>query len=463
MNHPLNDLPPGFADLGLHPALLAALQSLDLHTPTPVQLAAIAPALAGRDVLASARTGSGKTLAFGLPILQRLLSHPAPLRPGERRQPQALVLVPTRELAVQVADVLQDLAQAQRPAPSPRLKLACVYGGVAINPQMLALRGGADVVVATPGRLLDLARQNALDLSALHLLVLDEADRMLEAGFAKELAQVLALLPRQRQTVMTSATLSAEVRALAGPLLNKPVQIAVDDTGALALPGSPLQPEEDSSVAGPASDIVQRAIVVDTAKRTPLLRHLIEAEGWTQVLVFVASQYASDHVADKLRRQGVEAAPFHGDMSQKARLETLADFKTGHIPVIVATDLAARGIDIIGLPVVVNHDLPRSAVDYQHRIGRTGRAGAPGLAVSFICADSAQAEAHFRLIEKRQQRRVPREQVAGFVPLAVALPADTTGAEGQPPSTGGVKGLRKSKKDKLREAAAAAALPGRRP
>ena len=443
----LSDLNTGFADLGLHPALLAALHSLELHTPTPVQRAAIGPALAGRDVLASARTGSGKTLAFGLVILQRLLSYPAEQRAGERRPVRALVLVPTRELAVQVADVLRDVAQAQQPMPTPRLKLACVYGGVAINPQMLALRGGADVLVATPGRLLDLARQNALDLSAVALLVLDEADRLLDTGFADELAQVRALLPRQHQSLMTSATLSPAVRALAEPLLTRPVQIEVD--GARA--GSTTEPGSDALPA-----IVQRAIVVDTAKRTPLLRQLIATEGWTQVLVFVATQYASDHVADKLRRQGVEAAPFHGDMSQKARLETLADFKSGHIPVIVATDLAARGIDISGLPVVVNHDLPRSAVDYQHRIGRTGRAGASGLAVSFIRADSAQAEAHFRLIEKRQGLRVPREQVAGFIPAAVSLPAVVDGEVQAPLSTGGIKGQRKSKKDKLREAAALA-------
>ena len=291
---------------------------------------------------------------------------------------------------------------------------------------MMALRGGAEVVVATPGRLLDLVEKNALKLSEVECLVLDEADRLLDAGFADELARVLALLPKRRQNLLFSATFPAAVQALADQLLSDPVRIEV--TGEPATEGQ----------------IEEHAVEVDAAKRTPLLRHMIEQGAWSRVLVFVATRYACDHVADKLRRNGLEAAAFHGDASQGARARTLADFKAGRIRVLVATDLGARGIDIARLPVVVNYDLPRAADDYTHRIGRTARAGASGLAVSFI---SAATEAHFRLIEKRQGRRVERERIAGFEPTEVASPEA---------AAGGIKGRRPSKKDKLRAAAAAA-------
>jgi superfamily II DNA/RNA helicase len=290
---------------------------------------------------------------------------------------------------------------------------------------MLALRGGADIVVATPGRLLDLLDHNALRLGAVSTLVLDEADRLFDLGFADELARIVAQLPQRRQNLLLSATFPTDVRAFAEAMLRDPVRIDVPSTPATV------------------PEIVQRAIAVDTARRTQLLRRLIEQQSWRQVLVFVATRYACEHVALKLRRAGIDAAALHGELSPSARTWALADFKAGRVPVLVATDLAARGIDIELLPVVVNYDLPRSSVDYLHRIGRTGRAGAAGVAVSFV---TASAEAHFRLIEKRHGLRLPREVIPGFEPVEIAEPADR-------PATGGVKGRRKSRKDKLREAA----------
>ena len=414
-----------FSTLGLSPALLAALQQLRHSSPTPIQQGAIAPALAGRDVLGSAQTGSGKTLAFALPLLQRLQPNISRVR-----QPQALVLVPTRELAAQVGEVIQALAQTL----PQRVKVSVFFGGVSINPQMMGLRGGTDVVVATPGRLLDLVSHNALKLDAIALLVLDEADRMLDLGFADELAQVLAQLPAQRQNLFFSATFSPGVTVLANTLLQNPVRVEVDATQ--------QQPVE----------IIQRAIAVDTGKRTQLLRHLIQQHAWPRALVFVATKFAAEIVADKLRKGGLTAEPFHGELSQGKRTQVLTDFKLERLQVVVATDVAARGLDIAGLPVVVNFDLPRSTQDYTHRIGRTGRAGEPGLAVSFV---SSSTQAHWRLIEKRQQVHLALESVPGFEPQEVAPPACTSPDAPAGSGSGGVKGPRLSKKDKLRAAAAA--------
>ncbi|UDF34408.1 UNVERIFIED_ORG: DEAD/DEAH box helicase [Shinella sp. XGS7] len=405
-----------FASLGLEPALLKALAELDYQDPTPIQAVAIPPALAGRDLLGQAATGSGKTLAFGLPLLQRVLQG------GEGRRLKALVLAPTRELASQTAEALRDLA---RLLPG-RLKIAVAFGGVSINPQLMGLRGGCDVMVATPGRLLDLHAHNALGFEALELLVLDEADRLLDMGFAEELQRILALLPARRQNLFFSATFPAAVQGLADSLLREPLRV------------------EAPAEAPP--DILQRAIRVDEAQRTPLLRHLLQTEGWSRLLVFVATQYATELVSDKLWKAGIKAAALHGELSQGTRREVLAALKAGTVQVLVATDVAARGLDIPELPAVLNYDLPRSPADYTHRIGRTGRAGAHGVALSFV---TAAAEAHFRLIEKRQGQRVPREQIAGFEPKEQPV---------QEPGAGGVKSVtRKSKKDKLREAAAAAA------
>ncbi len=413
-----------FASLGLSAPLLQACADVGYAAPTAIQVEAIPLLLGGRDLLGLAPTGSGKTAAFALPLLQRFIAG----RQHAYRRVKALVLVPTRELAAQVGETFRKLGTS-----CPReLKVAVVHGGVSINPQMMALRGGADVVVATPGRLLDLLDKNAVRLDAVEALVLDEADRLLDLGFAAERERVLAALPARRQNLLFSATFPPQVQVLADGLLRDPVRIE-----------AAAEPR-----AEPA--IVQRVIAVDTPRRTELLRHLVKEEGWRRVLVFVATRYATEHVARKLFDRGLRAVPLHGDLSQSRRTEVLQAFKDGHWDVLVTTDLAARGIDIAGLEVVVNYDLPRSADDYVHRIGRTGRAGAEGLAVSFT---SAATEAHFRLIEKRTRKQLPRERVAGFEPVEVA-PPPTEAAAG----TGGVKGKRPSKKDKLRAAAALAAL-----
>jgi ATP-dependent RNA helicase RhlE len=393
-----------FSKLGLCPELLQAIAEAKYATPTPVQAAAIAPILRGQDVQACAQTGSGKTAAFALPMLQRLLGgareSPAGAserRPsGERGNPQrghvsGLVLVPTRELAMQVGEAFRSLG---RYLPQP-IKVLTVFGGVSINPQMMALRGGADIVVATPGRLLDLADHNAIRFSDVSTLVLDEADRLLDEGFADELTRVLALLPERRQTLLFSATFPSGVRSLAELLLRNPVHVDV------------------ATVAETLPDIQQRSIVVDPQRRTQLLRHLIQRHGWERTLVFVATKYATEHIALKLQRLGFAACALNGDLSQGARTKALADFKAGRVRVLIATDVAARGIDVVDLAAVVNFDLPRSTADYVHRIGRTGRAGASGVAVSFV---SAETEAHFRLIEKRNKFRLERERVGGFEP-----------------------------------------------
>ncbi|MDP1902327.1 MAG: DEAD/DEAH box helicase [Rubrivivax sp.] len=419
----------GFAALGLDAALARAAAAAGWARPSAIQALAVPAVLAGRDVLALAPTGTGKTAAFLLPLLQRLLAEPARLAQRPRIL-RALILAPTRELAAQTAAAAHALA--------PQLKTLVVVGGVSVNPQMMALRGGAHLVVATPGRLLDLVARHALSLAEVALLVLDEADRLLDLGFGEEIGRVLGLLPGVRQTLMFSATMPDAVAELARRVLNDPAQVQVQ-----------VQTPAQASAGTPA--IQQRAIVVDSARRTPLLRHLIGAEGWERALVFVATQYASEHVAGKLRQAGVPAAGLHGQLSAGRRSQALADFHARRLTVLVATDLAARGLDVAQMGVVVNHDLPRSAVDYTHRIGRTGRAAAQGVAVSFICADAPGSEAHFRLIEKRQGQRVAREQVPGFEPAALAAPAMPAADP-----HGGIKGRRKSRKDKLREAAARA-------
>ncbi|MDO9406188.1 MAG: DEAD/DEAH box helicase [Polaromonas sp.] len=447
-----------FSSLGLSAALLDAVQKTGYTTPTAIQRDAIPAALQGRDVLGAAETGSGKTAAFALPLLQRWMqagNTPTGGRPGRGRSTHALVLVPTRELAAQAGAAIHALSvHAQAGA-----RVVTVFGGVSINPQMMALRGGADVVVATPGRLLDLLAQNALKIDAVSTLVLDEADRLLDLGFSDELARILALLPARRQNLFFSATFSAAVQALATSMLKDPVHIEVAAVSRMrAGEGSPI----NGQAATDQPAITQRAILVEAPQRTQLLRHLIQQSGggWDRVLVFVATRHAADIVSAKLRKAGLQAEPFHGDLSQGKRTQVLADLKAFRVHVVVATDVAARGIDIAQLPVVVNFDLPRSVEDYVHRIGRTGRAGASGLAVSFV---SPATEAHFRLIEKRQRLNLVREQVEGFE-LAVPAPAEekiadfqgdgpANPAPGAAPGTGGIKGRRPSKKDKLRAAA----------
>ena len=407
-----------FFDFGLIPALHRVLADMGLAAPSPIQAQAIPAVLQDCDLWATAPTGSGKTLAFALPLVQQHVR--VPRQTNYRRPVRTLVLVPTRELALQVGEVFTQLGDPLR------LKVAVVYGGVSVNPQMMGLRGGADIVVATPGRLLDLVDHNAVRLADVRHLVLDEADRLLDLGFAGELQRVLSLLPAQRQTLLFSATYAEAVQALAQRLLRDPVRVTVE------------------AVAAQAPDIHQWAIAVDEKKRTALLRHLIHQHGWTRVLVFVATRYACEHLASKLGQAGIGAAAFHGEMSQGARQEVLRGFKAGRWTVVVTTDLAARGLDIASLPVVVNHDLPRSATDYTHRIGRTGRAGARGEAVSLV---TAQAQAHWALIRKREKLDIALEVLPGFEPTEAAPVAA--------PGTGGIKGRRPSKKDKLRAAQAA--------
>jgi len=417
--------PMPFSSLGFSPALLPvllrAIAEKGYLAPTAIQAAAIPAILQGRDIVGSAQTGSGKTAAFALPLLHQLAQAPAA---SAKRPVRALVLVPTRELAAQVGEALVGFA---RYLPQ-RVKVAVVFGGVSINPQMMNLRGGADLIVATPGRLIDLIDHNALRLDTVDTLVLDEADRLLDLGFGEELGRILSLLPARRQNLFFSATFPPAIEALAASLLTDPLRIEVQ--------AAPL--------ADP--DIAQRAIEVDPRRRTQLLRHLVQTEKWSRVLVFVATKHAAEIVADKLRKADIEAEPFHGELSQGKRSQVLLDFKLKALQVVVATDVAARGLDIVQLPVVVNYDLPRSSSDYTHRIGRTGRAGESGMAISFVSADT---ETHFRLIEKRQRLSVPREQVAGFEPVESYQPTTA-----DPLSVGGIKGKRPSKKDKLREAAA---------
>jgi ATP-dependent RNA helicase RhlE len=411
-----------FTPLGLAPALLPlllrALHDKGYTEPTPIQSMAVPALLSGRDVLASAQTGSGKTAAFALPLLQRI--HDLPSRAG--RTTSALILVPTRELAAQVGEALMSLGKYL----PQKIKVAVVFGGVSINPQMMHLRGGADVVVATPGRLIDLIDHNALSLAHVKTLVLDEADKLLDMGFADELARIVALLPGKRQNALFSATFAPAIEALAAAMMHEPLRIAIKPEPETVLP------------------ITQRAIAVDAAKRTQLLRHLVQTEKWQRVLVFVATKHAAEMVADKLRKADINAEPFHGELSQGKRSQVLMDFKAKAVQVVVATDVAARGLDISALPVVVNYDLPRSATDYTHRIGRTGRAGVSGIAVSFVSAATA---AHFRLIEKRHAIKLALEQVPGFEPVEVS-PVNAADPQG----TGGIKGKRPSKKDKLRAA-----------
>jgi ATP-dependent RNA helicase RhlE len=417
-----------FRAIGLGDALIRAASAQGYQMPTPVQVAVIPAALRGDDLWASAKTGSGKTAAFVLPLLQMLASrgriarHPTPIH--------ALLLVPTRELALQIAEVVSVLG-AHLPSPP---KTVVAVGGVSINPQMIALRGGADIVVATPGRLLDLVDNNALSLSSVRFLVLDEAERLLSLGFQAELSRVMTLLPPACQKLLCSATFPPAVRALAETFLHEPTEINID---AGAIPDT--------------SAIVQRVIEVDAGRRTMLLRHLLEEHRWSRALVFVASKHDADHVAAKLQRAGLLAAALHGDMSQGTRTRVLDEFRDLRLQILVATDLAARGIDITDLDAVVNYDLPRSPSDYLHRIGRTGRAGQSGVAVSFINGTTLP---HFALIERRHRISLDREIIPGFEPVEVALPPSNP--------HGGVKGKRKSKKDKLREAAARTSLEGKR-
>ncbi|MEW4982610.1 MAG: DEAD/DEAH box helicase [Cycloclasticus sp.] len=377
-----------FKELGLIAPLLTRLTELEYQQPTPIQAQAIPSVLAGRDLIAGANTGSGKTAAFALPMLQRLYAE-KPLSNESRNgnYVTGLILVPTRELAKQIADSIRSHALHFNGV----IKTVAVFGGVSANTQMLALRGGTDILVATPGRLLDLISSNAIKLDQVKTLVLDEADRMLSLGFTDELAALLALLPKKRQTLLFSATFPKKVEALAEELLNDPVEMQLQSND--------------------ASTLVQRVFTVNKGGKTVLLAHLIKQHKWRQVLVFVNAKNSCHHLAKKLAKRGIAAEVFHGDKTQGARNRVLEAFKTGKVDVLIATDLAARGLDIDKLPVVINFDLPRSPQDYMHRIGRSGRAGEVGLALSLIDYEDYH---HFKVIEKKNKIRLEREQVEGF-------------------------------------------------
>ncbi|HNB19689.1 MAG TPA: DEAD/DEAH box helicase [Agitococcus sp.] len=377
---------PTFSHLGIDSLLVKAVNELNYQQPTPIQQTAIPAILQGRDVVAGAETGSGKTAAFALPLLQRL-SQQAQTSQAKGNQIRALILAPTRELAIQIGQAINSYGQYLQ----PRLKVCTVFGGVSINPQMLSLRGGADIVVATTGRLLDLMAHNALKCDALAYLVLDEADKMLGLGFSEELTQILKALPKKRQNLLFSATFPPELQQLIEQLLHQPLEINLA--------------KQDENL------IEQHVYVVEQERKNAALIHLINSENWQQVLVFASAKNTCNRLVLKLAKAGIQAAAFHGDLSQGARNKALEDFKAKKIRVLIATDVAARGIDIQQLPYVVNFELPRSANDYIHRIGRTGRAGQQGYAVALITEED---EEHFRLIEKRMKKRLPREQILGL-------------------------------------------------
>lgn len=376
-----------FDSLGLSADILRAVAEQGYSEPTPIQRQAIPVVLAGRDLLASAQTGTGKTAGFTLPLLEKLSATTTPVR--GRRPVRALILTPTRELAAQVGENVSDYSKYLP------LRSMVVFGGVSINPQMVKLRGGVDVLVATPGRLLDLAHQNAVDLSKVEILVLDEADRMLDMGFIHDIRRVLARLPAKRQNLLFSATFSDEIKGLAEKLLTNPemVEVARRNTA--------------------SEQVAQQVHFVDKKRKRELLSQLIGEGNWQQVLVFTRTKHGANHLAEQLGKDGITAAAIHGNKSQGARTRALADFKSGGIRVLVATDIAARGLDIEELPHVVNYELPNVAEDYVHRIGRTGRAAATGAALSLVCIDEHKL---LRDIERLLKREIPRLAIPGYEP-----------------------------------------------
>jgi ATP-dependent RNA helicase RhlE len=384
-----------FDSLGLSEPLVRAVHELGYTTPTPIQTQAIPAVLNGGDLLAGAQTGTGKTAGFTLPILQRLNSMPAVATASGKRAVRALILTPTRELAAQVEESVRAYGKYLK------LKSTVMFGGVGINPQIGALRSGVDIVVATPGRLLDHMQQKTIDLSHLEILVLDEADRMLDMGFIHDIKRVLAKLPPKRQNLLFSATFSDEIKTLADNLLDSPALIEVARRNTTA------------------ETVAQKIHPVDRDKKRELLTHLIKQHNWFQVLVFTRTKHGANRLAEQLSKDGISALAIHGNKSQSARTRALAEFKDGTLQVLVATDIAARGIDIDQLPHVVNFDLPNVPEDYVHRIGRTGRAGATGEAVSLVCVDELQL---LKDIEKLIKRPVPQEVIAGFEPDPTAKP-----------------------------------------
>lgn len=414
-----------FSSLGLSDAILRAVTENGYTTPTPIQAQAIPAVLQGGDLLAGAQTGTGKTAGFTLPILHRLSTdaHGLALTSRTSARPiRALILTPTRELAAQVEESVRTYGKYLQ------LNSAVIFGGVGINPQIKQLRHGVDILVATPGRLLDHMQQKTVDLRHIEILILDEADRMLDMGFIRDIRKVLAALPPKRQNLLFSATFSDEIKALADGLLNQPAMIEVARRNATS------------------EIIAQKIHPVDRDKKHPMLSHLIKSQDWHQVLVFTRTKHGANRLVEQLGRDQINAMAIHGNKSQSARTKALAEFKDGSLQVLVATDIAARGIDIDQLPHVVNYDLPNVPEDYVHRIGRTGRAGAAGEAVSLVCVDEHQL---LKDIERLIKQTLPREVVTGFEPDLNAKPQPIQLRSGNVPSRG-ARGPRQPSTDQAR-------------
>ncbi len=379
-----------FSALGLSDEIVRAVTEHGYTIPTPIQAQAIPAVLAGGDLLAGAQTGTGKTAGFTLPILHRLSTSATATSGATAQRPiRALILTPTRELAAQVEESVRTYGKYLK------LTSAVIFGGVGINPQIKLLKHGVDILVATPGRLLDHMQQGTVNLKNVEILILDEADRMLDMGFIKDIRRILAVLPKKRQNLLFSATFSEEIKTLADGLLNAPAMIEVA--------------RRNSTV----EIIAQKIHPVDRDKKHPLLAHLILTNNWSQVLVFTRTKHGANKLVEQLEKDGITGMAIHGNKSQAARTRALSEFKEGKLQVLVATDIAARGIDIDQLPHVVNYDLPNIPEDYVHRIGRTGRAGATGEAVSLVCVDEHEM---LRDIEKLIKRALPKEVIVGFEP-----------------------------------------------
>lgn len=399
----MSSTPITFSQLGLDPDLLTTLSGLGIVDPTPIQQQAIPHVLQGKDVLAGAQTGTGKTAAFGLPIIQRFVTEPWP-REANSKEVRALVLVPTRELAQQVLESMQAYAQGTE------LKIVAVYGGTSMKVQLNHLRGGVDILIATPGRLLDHAHVKSLFLGKVEVLVLDEADRMLDMGFMPDIQRVLRRLSPLRQTLFFSATFDSKIKAVAYRIMRDPLEVQVTPSNSTA------------------ATVQQMVYPVDKKRKRELLAYLIGSKNWQQVLVFTKTRQGSDALADELKLDGIKAVSINGDKSQGARQKALDDFKAGKVRALIATDVAARGLDIAQLEQVVNYDMPFKAEDYVHRIGRTGRAGQAGLAVSLLAHDE---QGQLEAIERLLNTRLPQEWLSGFEPSPIVRDENSPRAGGR--------------------------------
>ncbi len=374
-----------FSNLDLNPALLQKLQEIGFEEPTPIQAKTIPLALKQKDVIGLAQTGTGKTAAFGLPILDQLSQETR----AESNTCKAIILAPTRELAIQIFEHMKSYASYLR------IRVTCVYGGVKINPQMMRLRSGTEVLIATPGRLMDLYQQNCIKFHAVKTLVLDEADRMLDMGFIHDIRRIVQLMPKNRQTLLFSATMTDDIRKLSRQFMINPIEV------------------QTTPVNQTATTVKHKLHPVDKAKKTALLCKILLDKKYKQALVFTKTKHAANKLVKSLHVQGIESMAIHGDKTQAQRIKALESFKSGKIPFLIATDIASRGIDIHGLDLVINYELPQVAEDYVHRIGRTGRAGRAGHAISLVCADEFP---NLKAIETLLKRTIAREEIEDFYP-----------------------------------------------